>query len=62
MFGLDLSAVGLLVLGLSTLASFVLGRWLSRGWRDKRSQRDEAASRASESRQARRARERRERR
>jgi uncharacterized membrane protein YdjX (TVP38/TMEM64 family) len=49
----------LLVLVLTSAATFTLARLLSRKWRDKRRQREEDAKRATESRQVRRARERR---
>ena len=49
----------LLILAFAAI-SFVLGRWLSRGWRARRQQKDRAAQRAAETRQQRRARQRRE--
>ena len=57
---LDPSVVGVLVMLFMAVCSFLLGRWLSRGWRDKRRAKDAAAARAKETRQQRRARERRE--
>ncbi len=58
---LDLSAVGVFVMLLTAVGSFLLGRWLSRRWRAARQARQLAAARARETRQQRRARERRER-
>ncbi|MBP7452385.1 MAG: hypothetical protein KA914_06285 [Ottowia sp.] len=60
--GGQISAVSLLLMVLGGLVSFMLGRYLSRGWRAKRREKEDAAKRASETRQQRRARERRERR
>lgn len=60
MFGLDISIAGLLVMGVTALVSFWIGRTLSRGWRERRRNAQEAKARAAESRQTRRARERRE--
>ena len=59
--GGELSPVGLLVMAVGGVVSFLLGRYLSRGWRAKRQQKQQAAKLASETRQQRRARERRER-
>ena len=59
--GGQISAVSLLLMVLGGLVSFMLGRYLSRGWRAKRQQKQQAAKLASETRQQRRARERRER-
>ena len=56
--GGELSLVGLLAMALGGVVSFLLGRYLSRGWRAKRRQKEEAAKLASETRQQRRARER----
>lgn len=56
--GGELSPVGLLIMALGGVASFLLGRYLSRGWRARRSEKEAAARRASETRQQRRARER----
>lgn len=61
MFGLEPSAVGILLAVLMGVGSFWLGRRLSRGWREKRAEKEQAARRASETRQQRRARERRQR-
>lgn len=60
--GGELSPVGLLAMALGGVVSFLLGRYLSRGWRAKRREKEVAAKLASETRQQRRARERRERR
>jgi len=60
MFGWNMSIAGLLVMGVTALVSFWIGRTLSRGWRERRRQAQEAKARAAESRQTRRARERRE--
>lgn len=59
--GGELSPVGLLVMAVGGVVSFLLGRYLSRGWRAKRREKEVAARLASETRQQRRARERRER-
>ena len=59
--GGELSPVGLLVMAVGGVVSFLLGRYLSRGWRAKRREKEAAARLASETRQQRRARERRER-
>jgi uncharacterized membrane protein YdjX (TVP38/TMEM64 family) len=45
---------------LTSVASFLLGRWFSRNWRAKRRAKDVAKARANETRQQRRARERRQ--
>lgn len=50
---------GILLLVLSSIATFTVARLLSRSWRRKRREREEAQRRAGESRQVRRARERR---
>jgi uncharacterized membrane protein YdjX (TVP38/TMEM64 family) len=50
----------LLLLVLTSAATFTIARLLSRNWRKKRREREEAAKRANESRQVRRARERRD--
>ena len=60
MMGLEVSVVGILVMLLTAAASFLVGRWLSRGWRAKRRAKDVATARAAETRQQRRARERRQ--
>ena len=44
----------------SGLVSFLVGRWLSRGRREKKAARERAAAQATQSRQVRRARERRD--
>ncbi len=59
--GLDFSGIGLLLLVLCSIGSFLLGRYVSRHWRARRRARQEAEGRARETRQQRRARERRER-
>ncbi len=56
--GGELSPVGLLAMALGGVVSFLLGRYLSRGWRAKRREKEVAARLASETRQQRRARER----
>ena len=56
MFGLEVSAIGIFLMLLTSVASFLLGRRLSRNWRAK----DVAKARANETRQQRRARERRQ--
>ena len=56
--GGELSPIGLLLMAVGGLVSFLLGRYLSRGWRAKRRDKEVAAKLASESRQQRRARER----
>ena len=55
----DFASVLLLVL--TSAATFTVARLLSRNWRRKRREREDAARRATESRQVRRARERRRR-
>lgn len=54
------SVIAAIVMLVSAGISFALGRWLSRGWREKRRQKELAARLAAETRQQRRARERRE--
>ncbi|MFD1710945.1 hypothetical protein FVQ98_00960 [Ottowia sp. GY511] len=56
--GGELSPIGLLLMAVGGLVSFLLGRYLSRGWRAKRRDKEAAAKLASETRQQRRARER----
>lgn len=58
--GGDLSPVGLLLMVIGGVVSFLLGRYVSRGWRARRRDKEAAARLASETRQQRRARERRE--
>lgn len=58
--GGDLSPVGLLLMVIGGVVSFLLGRYVSRGWRARRRDKEVAARLASETRQQRRARERRE--
>ncbi len=60
MFGLEVSANGIFLMLLTSVASFLLGRWFSRNWRAKRRAKDVAKARANETRQQRRARERRQ--
>ena len=64
MFGLEVSAIGIFLMLLTSVASFLLGRWFSRNWRAKRRAKrrakDVAKARANETRQQRRARERRQ--
>lgn len=57
---MELTPAAILILLVTGIGSFVLGRWLSRGRRAKRQVKELAAKRASETRQQRRARERRE--
>ena len=57
---LEPSFIGIFLRVSMGVGSFLLGRWLSRGWRDRRRAKDIAAARAQETRQQRRARERRE--
>ena len=57
---LEPSFIGIFLMVLMAVGSFLLGRWLSRRWRDKRRAKDIAAAQAKETRQQRRARERRE--
>ncbi len=57
---LEPTVIGTLLMVVMSIASFLLGRWLSRGWRARRRAKEIAAARAQESRQQRRARERRE--
>ena len=60
MFGLEVSAIGIFLMLLTSVASFLLCRWFSRNWRAKRRAKDVAKARANETRQQRRARERRQ--
>ena len=60
MFGLEVSAIGIFLMLLTSVASFLLGRWFARNWRAKRRAKDVAKARANETRQQRRARERRQ--
>lgn len=60
MFGLEVSAIGIFLMLLTSVASFLLGRWFSRNGRAKRRAKDVAKARANETRQQRRARERRQ--
>ena len=59
---MDVSFVALVTLLVCAVSSFALGRWLSRGWREKRRQKEQLARYANETRQQRRVRQRRERR
>jgi len=59
---MDIGVVGLIIVVVSGLASFALGRWLSGKRRAKKEAERRAAEQAAQSRQVRRARERRERR
>ena len=52
---MDVSSVAILILLASAVGSFALGRWLSRGWREKRRAKEQATRQASETRQQRRA-------
>lgn len=54
------SIITAIVMLVSAGISFALGRWLSRGWREKRRRKEQADRLAGETRQQRRARERRE--
>jgi hypothetical protein len=54
-------SVELVVAVLLGILTFVVSRWLSKRWRQRRALKDQAARRASESRQVRRARERKQR-
>ncbi|HMT57798.1 MAG: hypothetical protein LCH72_00500 [Proteobacteria bacterium] len=58
MGGLDLSPIGLLLLVVTGVVSFALGRWWSRGWRARRAAKKLTEARERETRQQRRARER----
>ena len=60
MFGLEVSAIGIFLMLLTSAASSLLGRWFPRDWRAKRRAKDVAKARANETRQQRRARERRQ--
>ncbi|WOP14186.1 hypothetical protein [Ottowia sp. SB7-C50] len=57
---LEPSFIGIFLMVIMGVGSFLLGRWLSRGWRERRRAKDIAAARLQETRQQRRARERRE--
>ncbi len=58
---MDISTTGLIIFALMSAASFLFGRWVSRGWRERRRAKEQAAARAKETRQQRRARERKQR-
>jgi type II secretory pathway pseudopilin PulG len=55
---MEIGIIGLLIAVLSGLASFVLGRWLSKRRRQKKAEQARAVAEAGQSRQVRRARER----
>jgi len=55
---MEIGIIGLVIALLSGLASFALGRWLSRRRRQKKADQARAAAEAGQSRQVRRARER----
>ena len=55
---MEIGIIGLVIAVLSGLASFVLGRWLSKRRRQKKADQARAAAEAAQSRQVRRARER----
>jgi len=55
---MEIGIIGLVIAVLSGLASFVLGRWLSKRRRHKKAEQARAAAEAGQSRQVRRARER----
>ena len=57
---LEPTFIGIFLMVVMSIGSFLLGRWLSRGWRARRRDKEIAAQRAQETRQQRRARERRE--
>ena len=56
---MDFGPIGIFVLIVTSAASFLLARWLSRRVRDKRRERERRAAESAQSRQVRRARERR---
>lgn len=56
---IDFGPIGLFVLVVTSAASFLLARWLSKRLRDKRRERERRAAESLQSRQVRRARERR---
>jgi Flp pilus assembly protein TadB len=56
---MDFGPVGIFVLVVTSAASFLLARWLSKRRRDSKRERERRAREASDSRQVRRARERR---
>ncbi|MDN8613790.1 hypothetical protein [Variovorax ginsengisoli] len=55
---MEIGIIGLVIALLSGLASFALGRWLSKRRREKKADQARAAAEAGQSRQVRRARER----
>ena len=59
---MDIPPLGIAILLASAVLSFVTGRYLSRGWRERRKKREQAEREASQSRQVRRAGQRRARR
>ncbi len=56
---MEVGPIAIVVALVSGLASFLIGRWLSRSRREKKSARERALTEAAQSRQVRRARERR---
>ncbi|RYF63241.1 MAG: hypothetical protein EOO22_26325 [Comamonadaceae bacterium] len=56
---MDIGPVAIVVLLVSSIVSFLIGRWISRGRREKKAAQQRAAAEANQSRQVRRARERR---
>ncbi len=58
---MEVGTIAIVVAAISGLVSFLIGRWLSRGRREKKALRARAAAEATQSRQVRRARERRRR-
>lgn len=57
---MEIGPIAIAVAVVSGLASFLIGRWLSRGRREKKAAKERAAAEATQSRQVRRARERRD--
>ncbi|MGJ7497535.1 hypothetical protein ACSFA8_21005 [Variovorax sp. RT4R15] len=57
---MEVGTLAIVIAVVSGLASFLVGRWLSRGRREKKAARERAMAEAVQSRQVRRARERRQ--
>lgn len=57
---MEVGTLAIVIAVVSGVVSFLVGRWLSRGRREKKAARERAAAEATQSRQVRRARERRD--
>ncbi len=56
---MEVGPIAIVIALVSGLASFLIGRWLSKGRRERKAAKERAAAQATQSRQVRRARERR---